>query len=402
MGSGKGRVNMARRQKGTGGVRARRSDVFELKFDVGVDPISGKRKTKYKTVRGTRREAEKELRKLLRQVDTGDYFEPNKVTVTGLLDRWIDHMKAQVAPKTLDRYEQLIENNIKPVLGSMKLEQLRPYHIEGAWTVLLQEGRKDNKGGLAPQTVKHCHRLLRQAIAQAVRWQLISRNPADAVEPPRVARKDLEVLDVEQTAALLRAISKSQYYLPMIIAVTTGLRRGETLAVRWRDIDLDGGGLSVMQSLEQTKAGLRFKEPKNGRFRNVAMPSLLITELRRHKLHQAEELLKLGIRQSKDTLVCCRFDGEPMNPEDLSRRFPDAVVKAGLPRITFHTLRHSHATQLLSGGTHPKVAQERLGHGSISVTMDLYSHHVPGMQEEAAERVDTALRRALNSGSDLA
>ena len=390
---------MARRQKGTGSVRERRAGVFEIKLDVGAHPISGKRRTKYQTVKGTRREAERELRKLLRQVDTGDYVEPNKVTVTLLLDRWIDHMKPRVAPKTLERYEQLIENNIKPVLGAKKLEQLRPYHIEGAWTALLQEGRKDDKGGLAPQTVKHCHRLLRQALAQAVRWQLVGRNPADAVEPPRVAKKDLDVLDFEQTAALLRSIRETRYYLPALIAVTTGLRRGETLALRWKDISLEGGGLSVMQSLEQTKAGLRFKEPKNGRFRRVAMPSLLIDGLRRHKREQAEDLLKLGVRQSKDTLVCCGFDGEPMNPEDLSRRFPDAVVNAGLPRIVFHTLRHSHATQLLSGGTHPKVAQERLGHGSMSVTMDLYSHHVPGLQEEAAERVDSALRSALNSGS---
>lgn len=390
---------MARRQKGTGGVRARRPGVYELKFDVGVNPISGKRRTRYKTVAGTRREAERELRRLLRQVDTGDFVEPNKVTVTGLLDRWIGQTKLQVAPKTLERYEQLIENNIKPVLGAKKLEQLRPFHIEGAWMTLLQEGRKDDKGGLAPLTVKHCHRLLRQALAQAVRWQLIGRNPADAVQPPRVAKKELDVLDVEQTVTLLRAIRETRYYLPALIAVTTGLRRGETLALRWKSIDFNDGGLSVSQSLEQTKAGLRFKEPKNGKFRKVAMPSLLIEGLRSHKAEQAESLLKLGVRQSNNTLVCCRFDGEPMNPEDLSRRFPDAVVKAGLPRITFHALRHSHATQLLSGGTHPKVAQERLGHGSISVTMDLYSHHVPGLQEEAAERIDSALRSALNSSS---
>ena len=390
---------MARRQKGTGGVRARRPGVYELKFDVAVNPVSGKRRTQYKTVVGTRGEAERELRRLLRQVDTGDYVEPNKVTVTGLLDRWSNHMRSQIAPKTLERYEQLIENNIKPVLGAKKLEQLRPYHIDVAWTALLQEGRKDNKGGLAPQTVKHCHRLLRQALAQAVRWQLIGRNPADAVKPPRVARKDLDVLDAEQTATLLRAIRETRYYVPALIAVTTGLRRGEVLALQWNDVALDGGGLSVVRSLEQTKAGLRFKEPKNGRFRQVAMPSLLIAELRRHRREQTEELLKLGVRQSNDALVCCRVDGEPMNPEDLSRRFPDAVVNAGLPRITFHALRHSHATQLLSGGTHPKVAQERLGHGSISVTMDLYSHHVPGLQEEAAEMVDIALQSALNSGS---
>ena len=129
------------------------------------------------------------------------------------------------------------------------------------------------------------------------------------------------------------------------------------------------------------------------------MPTLLIEELRQHRLEQAEELLKLGIRQTEETLVCCRYDGKPMNPENLSRQFPIAVVEAGLPRVTFHTLRHSHATQMLASGVHMKVASERLGHSSIGITMDLYSHVLPGMQEEAAELVDNALRAALNSGS---
>ncbi len=132
------------------------------------------------------------------------------------------------------------------------------------------------------------------------------------------------------------------------------------------------------------------------------MTALLVAELRQHRLRQAQDLLKLGIRQTEDTLVCCRADGEIMNPEDLSRRFPEIVLRAGLPRLTFHSLRHSHATQMLVAGIHPKVAQERLGHSSIQVTMDRYSHLVPGLQEEAAEKVDSAIQAALKSGSRTA
>ncbi|MFP6689033.1 MAG: site-specific integrase, partial [Alphaproteobacteria bacterium] len=158
--------------------------------------------------------------------------------------------------------------------------------------------------------------------------------------------------------------------------------------------------LVVLQSLEQTKKnGLRFKEPKNVKPRHVVMPSMLVVELRRCKLEQAEALLMLGIRQTDETLICCRYDGEPTEPENLSRQFPIAVERAGLPRITFHGLRHSHATQMLTNGTHMKVASERLGHSSIGITMDLYSHILLGMQEDAAELVDSALRAALNSGS---
>lgn len=390
---------MSRRQRGSGGLREKHPGVFELKFDIGDDPISGRRRTKYHTVKGTRREAQKTLTRLLREVDTGDFVERAGITVQTLLERWISHMKSELSPKTLERYEQLIDNNIAPVLGQRKLDQLKAVHIDGAWSKLHQEGRKDGKGGLSPQTVKHCHRLLKQALGKAVRWQLISRNPADAVKTPRTIRKDLNVLDAEQTATLLGVLRGTQFYLPTLIAVTTGLRRGEVLALRWQHLDFDNSNMAVLQSLEQTKKGLRFKEPKNKKPRQVAMPTLLIEELRQHRLKQAEELLKLGIRQTAETLVCCRYDGEPMNPENLSRQFPIAVERTGLPRITFHTLRHSHATQMLTNGTHMKVASERLGHSSIGITMDLYSHVLPGMQEEAAERVDNALRAALNSGS---
>jgi integrase len=388
---------MGRRQKGSGGIREKRPSVYELKFDMGRDPFTGKRRTRYATVKGTRKEAEKELRKQLHEIDTGAFVETSKITVEKFLDRWIEHVRPpKIAPKTFERYGQLVLNNIVPALGSHSLSQLKAIHIDNAWSMLLREGRKDGRGGLAPQTVKHCHRLLKQALDQAVRWQLIGRNPADAVETPQVVRGTVNVLDAEQTITLLAAIQATPFYIPTLIAVMNGLRRGEVLALRWEHLDFDSGYMGVHQSLEQTKKGLRFKETKSKRPRRVLMPSLLAAELKKHRVKQAEELLMLGIRQTSETLVCCRHDGSPMDPENLSRQFPVAVAKAGLPRITFHTLRHSHATQMLSNGTHMKVASERLGHSSIGITMDLYSHILPGMQEEAAERVDNALRIALN------
>ena len=192
----------------------------------------------------------------------------------------------------------------------------------------------------------------------------------------------------------------TQFYMPAMISVTTGLRRGEVLALRWKNLNLETGSMVVRESLEKTnKGGLRFKEPKSKKSRHVALPMLLVEELRQHQVKQAENMFRLGIRQTDEMLVCCRYDGEPMDPESLSREFPNAVVKAGLPRITFHGLRHPHATQMLKNGTPMKVASERLGHSGIAITMDLYSHVQPGMQEEAAELVDNALRAALNTGS---
>lgn len=382
-----------------GHIRKRGEDSWELKYDIGPDPLTGRRRIRYCTFRGARRKAEEKLRELLYQVDRGEHVDPTKITVTDLLDRWLKHAGSQVSPKTHERYAQLVEKNIAPIMGEHKLRALRSIHIDEAWSRLLADGRLDGKGGLSPQTVKHCHRVLKQALGQAVRWQLLARNPADYVDPPRVPRKELIVLDPMATARLLKGIKETQFYIPTLIAVLTGLRRGEVLALRWRHVDLDSGRLSVIQSLEQTKAGLRFKETKNRRARHVVMPPLLRSGLRAHKVRQAEALLGLGVRQTDETLVVCRYDGAPMNPEYLSREFPVAVTRMGLPRVNFHNLRHSHATQMLLCGVHPKITQERLGHSSISITMDLYSHLVPGLQGEAAEKVDAVLRRALKNTS---
>jgi len=366
---------------------------------LGVDPVTGKRRTRYRIEKGTRQDAERRLRQLQHEVDEGEYATSAGVTVKKFLARWLRHSKSRVSLKTFERYEQLAEINIVPVLGEHRLDQLRPFQIDGAWDQLLKSGRKDGKGGLSPQTVKHCHRLLKQALAQAVKWQIISRNPADAIEPPRVTRQAQVVLDAGQTVTLIEALRDTQFHIPALIAVTTGLRRGEVLALRWKHLDVDSGMLTVMESLEQTKMGLRFKEPKSSKLRQVAMPVFLADVIRTHRIEQAEALLKLGIRQTGETLVCCRYDGEPMSPENLSRQFPIAVEKAGLPRITFHGLRHSHATQMLVAGVHMKVASERLGHSGIGITMDLYSHVLPGAQEEAVAKVDRALQAAVNSRS---
>ncbi|MGB0681475.1 MAG: site-specific integrase [Magnetovibrionaceae bacterium] len=391
---------MKRRQRGSGGIREKRSGVWELKFDLSPDPLTGKRRTRYATFKGSKIGAQAELRRRLREVDTGEYADSAKVTLKDFLGRWLDHIATKVAPKTFERYEQLITNNINPALGSVKLSNLKAVNIDQAWSKLMQDGRLDGKGGLSAQTVQHCHRLLKQTLDQAVRWQLLNRNPADAVEPPRVPRNAPTVLDVDQTVVLLEAIRDTQFYMPTLIALTTGLRRGEVLALTWGQINLDQRTLVVSRSVEQTKkGGIRIKEPKSKKARQVIIPSILEGELRQHRKVQAEQLLKLGVRQDQGTPVCCRGDGSLLNPEDLSRRFPEAVVRAGLPRVTFHQLRHSHATQLLLSGVHPKVAQERLGHSSIGITMDLYSHVIGGLQEEAANRVDSALQNAINGAS---
>jgi len=226
----------------------------------------------------------------------------------------------------------------------------------------------------------------------------VSRNPADAVKKrlPKIERRTMATLTAEQSALLLEAINHSRVYWPVLLALATGMRRGEILALRWKNVDLERGTVRVVESLEQTKLGIRFKAPKNDRHRAIALPAYAVEKLRRLKRQQAEELLALGIRQSGETLVCARADGGPHQPLSLTYEFARFMGRLKeLPRVRFHDLRHSHATQLLADGVHPKIASERLGHASVGITLDLYSHVTDTMQGDAALRLDTAMQLAV-------
>jgi integrase len=207
----------------------------------------------------------------------------------------------------------------------------------------------------------------------------------------------MRALDEHATAKLLGAAEDTRLALPVMLAVTTGLRRGEILGLRWRDVDLQGGTLAVRPSLEQTRDGLAFKQPKTSKGRRVvALPSLALDALHQHKARQAAVKLALGPAYDDHDLVCAREDGRPWPPDGFSTAFVNLVRKAGIPPTRFHDLRHTHATQLLRQGVHPKIVSERLGHATVGITLDVYSHVLPGMQEEAAARTDAALRAALS------
>ena len=379
-----------------GHIRQRGKHSWAVKLDIGRDPVTGKRRTRWHTVRGTKRDAQRELNRLLHELDTGAYVEPNKLTVTEFLRRWLKDVRPNVRPKTFERYNEIVEHHLIPAFGQRSLAKLQPVDIAAAWSHALDAGRCDGKGGLSAQTVKHHHRVLSQALSRAVRWQLLTRNPAAVVDPPRPQRKEMKILSPAETGQLLTALEHTRLYVPVLIAVTTGLRRGEFLALRWRNVDLDAGSLSVVQMLEQTRDGLRFQAPKTARSRRtITLPSLTVDVLRRHKVKQAKELLRLGIRHGEDALVVCAPDGQPCDPNNFSREFQRLLAGTDLPRIRLHDLRHSHISHLLLNGVHPKVASERAGHASVSITLDTYSHVLPGLQEDAAAGIDSMLRTAL-------
>jgi integrase len=365
------------------------------------DPATGKRKRKWHSFKGTKREAQTECSRLITEMKAGAYVEPSKVTLAQFLERWLRHIKPNVSPRTHERYEQIATKNIAPLLGAKPLSKLAAIDISEAYVRALESGRRDGKGGLSPRTVHHMHRILFSALNQAERWKLIVRNPAALLEKrdrPKIEKKAVRTIDAAATAAVFDAARERRLFIPLVLAAFCGLRRGEITAIRWRAVDLDRGQLAVLASTEQLDDGsVREKEAKSGRARTVALPSLAVEELRRWRIVQAQELLRLGIRVDDDWLVVTQSDGSAIQPRSLTH-----VVSAFLKewRVTLHGLRHSHASHMLASNIHPKVVQERLGHSSIAITMDIYSHLMPNMQGDAADAVDVVLRAAINKRAD--
>jgi len=260
-----------------GHIQSRSPGSYRLRYSLVRDPITGKRRIATTTVRGTRKDAERELTRLLRTADTGEHVDPSRMTVRQWLKTWLDTVRSEISPKSYERYSEIVRCYLVPALGEFALTNLAPIQIQNAYSAWATGGRRDGKaGGLSPLTRRYVHVILKSALRRAVEQQLLARNPADAFKKrlPKVERKEITTLTVEQSACLLDSIKHMHLYWPVLLALATGMRRGEILALRWKNVDLDRGTLCVIQSLEQTTDGLRFKDSKTGRNRAIHYPPL--------------------------------------------------------------------------------------------------------------------------------
>ena len=383
----------------TGHIRERSPGAYELRYSLGTDPATGRRKVVTTTIHGSRKDAEKELRRLLHAVDTGEHVEPNRLTVRDWLSRWLVIIRSEISPRSHECYSEITISRLIPAFGKLPLAKLAPAHIQSVYTEWSTGGRRDGKQGpLAPQSRRLIHRVLNAALSRAVELQLITRNPAQVMRKrlPKVPPREMATLTPEQSEQLLDTIRPTPLYWPVLIGLTTGMRRGEILALRWGNVDLDKGIIRVVESFEQTQAGLRVKRPKNEKTRMVTLPGFVIDELRRRRREQIQDLFQLGVRIQSDTLVCTQPDARPIGPNILTNYFGRVVRRLGLP-IHFHSLRHTHATQLLLAGVHPRVAQERLGHATVAMTLDIYSHVTERLRDDAAARIDAIFRAAKSN-----
>jgi len=338
---------------------------------------SGKRRRRY--VRGkTKREVREKLLKLQQQRADGILLDSSKLTIGEFLERWLDDdVRLNVKPATLQSYAGIVRNHLKPRVGGVRLVRLTPAGVQRLYSELEKEGK-------SPRLRLYVHAVLRRSLSRAVRWGLVVRNVCEAVDPPRLIRKEMMVLNPDQAMMLIKAAEADRLHALYLVAITTGLRQGELYGLHWSDLNLEGATLSVRRTLVEINGKLTTAEPKTTKSRRlVALPAVAVEALFEHRKRAIAE------GNAASQWVFCDENGGPLRRQNVQRRsFKPLLKSAGLPEIRFHDLRHTSATLLLSQGVHPKVVQERLGHAQISITLDTYSHVLPGMQEDAASRLD--------------
>jgi integrase len=332
------------------------------------------------------------MNKLLVKVEEQVYVPPTKASVREYLTKeWLPAVKSTIRPTTYRSYEQHVMCHIAPHIGSVKLAKLTGSQVNHLYAKLAETGKKDGKSGLSPLTIHHVHTCLHKACKDAVRWGRLPKNPVDAADPPSTrgaAKKEMKTWSAKQVRSFFEATENDRLAPMWRVFAMTGLRRGEVCGLRWEDIDLEKGTLSVRRALIPHGNGVITSEPKTAKGRRqIALDAMTV------EAFKAQAKLQIADQENADVVwtdtgyVFTRDDGKALHPQSVSRAFDRAVAAAKLTKIRLHDLRHTHATMALAAGIHPKVVSERLGHATVSITLDTYSHAIPAMQEEAAAKI---------------
>ena len=376
----------------TGHVRQRGVGSWEIRYELPRDP-DGKRRTRTTTVKGGKRDAQRELRRVLAEVDAGTHVDKSKTTLATFTAESIDQWQAsgRITGRTAERYRDDAANYVIPHLGARELQRLTTRDLEAWHAKLLSAGGR--RGGLATLTVRHAHRLLGQVLARAAKHGLVARNVAAIERAPAPERDEIQILRPEQIAPMLEKLSGHPMHAMVVTALYTGVRRGEMLALTWADVDLDDGAtLTVARSLEETRQhGVRVKAPKSERGRRrISLPALVVRVLRAHRIAQLERRVATGA--GRTDLVFPGPGGGQWTPSHFSTEWRRAVRKLGLPGVTWHALRHTHASQLIHAGVDVVTISKRLGHATAAFTLRAYAHMFSEDDRKAADAIDQLAR----------
>lgn len=374
----------------------KRGNSWRIAVELPPDPLTGKRRQRFESLRGAKRDADRRLRELLVLADQGRLGIASKATLAEYLEAWLRDYASTRSPKTLAIYESMVRLHVVPRLGSIRLSALTPAHFVALLTALREAPRPDGKGTLAPATASAVYRMLRTAMNVAVKWGLLARSPMDGVEAPRVPRKEMRVFTVEQAQRFLAAAADEglRWHAYFALALYTGARPGELRALRWVDLDLETGTMHVQRHAQRLPGkGIVVGPTKtsSGR-RPIALGADLVALLRRHRAAQNEHRLSMGPLWRDHGLVFASEVGTFIEAKAARMAFERICRRAGVPVIRPYDLRHTSASLLLASGVHPKVVAERLGHANVTLTLSTYSHVLPGLQKDAAETLEAALR----------
>ncbi len=337
----------------------------------------------------TRKECLAEMNKLLVAVEEQTFVAPTKATVKEYLkNEWLPAAKSTIRESTYNSYVQHVDCHVVPFVGTVKLQKVSGATLNGLYAKLADSGRKNGKRGLSPATVHHVHSCLHRAFRDAVKWGHLARNPADAADPPHqrgTERREMKTWTAEQLRAFLAFTKDAELHALWHTLAMTGMRRGEGLGLRWEDVDFEAARLAVRRALIPSGRSVVVSEPKTARGRrSIALDAETVAVLKAQAARQLEQQAAWQEGWTDSGYVFTAEDGQHLNPEAVTRWFRQAVKHSLLPKIRLHDLRHTHATLALQAGIHPKVVSERLGHATVSITLDTYSHAIPAMQEEAA------------------
>lgn len=348
---------------------------------------NGKRKYFNKTVHGTKKEAQKFLTAKMREIDLGIFIEPTNLTFDEYIKRWLESaVRPRVSQRTADGYAGLIERYLNDELGVKKLADIQTLDIQKIYAEM-------QKRGLSARIVRHTHSVLHNALKQAVKWNVLQKNVAEFVELPKIPHKERRVLSADESLSFLLLASKMPNGLIFEFALLSGMRPEEYLALQWKDIDFERCTAQVCRALVRHKGSWTFEQPKTAKSKRIiSLPQPLIDKLKAHKRAQNEIRLKNGLIWQNYDLVFCSELGTPHSIPNLTYRyFRPILEKAELPQIRLYDLRHSHATLLLIAEENPKIVAERLGHSTIVLTLDTYSHVIPAMQKTATDKLTKML-----------
>lgn len=370
-----------------GQINKRSENTWLVRIFLGRD-ANGKRRYFNKTIHGTKKDAQKYLTAKMREKDLGVFIEPASMSLNEYLDKWLaESAKPRLREATFDSYQFHLKRYVREKLGNRKLSDIKPFDIQKLYNQLTENG-------YSPRTVRYVHAILSSAFSQSVKWQMLIANPCNIVDLPRQQKTEMKAFSPEQAKRFLEAAKDDKHGLIFAFALASGMRPEEYLALQWKDIDFEKHTATVQRTLIWRKGGgWYFSEPKTAKSRRtLPMPESLFLKLKTYKIRQAEAMLKLGQSYERNNFVFATDEGKPIRYGNLTKRhFHRILEQADLKGFRLYDLRHSTATLLLSEGINPKIVSERLGHASIVLTLDTYSHVLPDMQKEATSKLGQVL-----------